>query len=84
MKGIAIIIENKETFVYNLHTNHSTHNYFANNILVHNCDAISRILDDNLGATFPKMKEIYREDAKNNPDSKYDIYSGNTAGSKII
>jgi len=47
-------------------------------------DAISRILDDNLGAVFPKMKEIRTDDAKNNPDGKFDIFVGNTAGAKIV
>lgn len=47
-------------------------------------DMISRILDDNLGAVFPKMKEPRQEEGNNNPDSKYDLLVGNTPGSNII
>jgi predicted phage terminase large subunit-like protein len=47
-------------------------------------DCMSRILDDNLGAVFPKMKEIRTDDAKSNPDGKYDVLVGNSPGSKII
>lgn len=47
-------------------------------------DAIARILDDNLGATFPKYSQRNPAEDKNNPDKGYDIMIGNTAGAKII
>ena len=47
-------------------------------------DCMSRILDENLGAVFPKMKEPRQEDGNNNPDNKFDILVGNTPGVKII
>jgi predicted phage terminase large subunit-like protein len=46
-------------------------------------DMMSRILDDNLGATFPKLSEKIFNDA-NNPDKKFDLLAGNTEGSKLI
>ena len=45
-------------------------------------DCISRVLDDNLGATFPRLSEKRILD-ENNPDKKYDLLSGNTEGSMI-
>jgi predicted phage terminase large subunit-like protein len=47
-------------------------------------DMASRILDENLGAVFPKIKEPRQEEGNNNPDSKYDIFTGNNAGSTIV
>ena len=41
--------------VYNL-TVENNNEYFANNILVHNCDCISRICDEEMNAVFPKLK----------------------------
>lgn len=47
-------------------------------------DACSRILDDNLGATFPKYSQRNPETLKDNPDAKFDIMVGNTPGAKIF
>lgn len=47
-------------------------------------DSLSRILDDNLGATFPKLSQKIFSEEKNNPDQKFDLLVGNTPGVKII
>lgn len=62
--SLDIVVKNADTHqkfqcsenivpVYNLKVD-GANEYFANNILVHNCDAMSRIMDSDLGAVFPK------------------------------
>ena len=41
--------------VYNLAVENNNE-YFANNILVHNCDVMARILDEDMQAVFPKLE----------------------------
>ena len=48
-------------------------------------DIISRIVEDNLGASFPKLQPSKMPSMTQNPEAKgYDILKGNTQGAKVL